>query len=99
MREEIADIAAALAARFELPSRSKQLASTLIEIPSLRIFNQLRLVIEGIDMRHPAGQVNKDDAFCSGSEMRFFRSKRIFITKDLRPPVSGEEMRKNRRHY
>src|SRR5262249_60407742 len=46
VREEVARIDAALAARFELPHREAELALALKQTVILRIVNQLGLVIE-----------------------------------------------------
>ena len=85
VREQIADLDAALAARLELPVGFLEIAFDLAELalPVVHgdllsvIGEQLGLRIERIHVRHAAGHVKEDHALGSRLVMRLFRRQRI----------------------
>ena len=75
-----------LAGRFlHLDGLGEQRPLAFIESPVLRIINELRLVIERVNVRGAAGQIDKDHALGFAREVRRFRSERVlFAARFLR---------------
>ena len=85
MRKEIAHRHPALSVGAEVPVRPNQVAikgTRLVQPATGRhrlavIFDQLRLVIKRVDMRHAAGRIQKDDSIGPWRKVRLLRRQRI----------------------
>ena len=93
VREQVADLGAALPARLELPAGPQQGA---VAAALAAVGDEARLGVEGVQVRDAAGHVEEDDALRLAREVRRFRGERVGGA--VAAGVLGEQVREDGRH-